>query len=467
MESFNPLDGTRLGAVEAVAPGQVQAAVDDVAAVQPFWALLPLADRARYMRRAAQALIDRLDELAEMLSREQGKPLNESYTMELLPTIDSLRWLADAGPGILADERVPLPVFLKQKRARFTYEPLGVAGVLGHPSFPWSVPFGEAATALMAGNGVVLRPHPVAPLVGARIQEVFERAGLPEGLVHTVQGGDDVERALADSSAATPPARPSGPSSMVVCADANTANAIAGCLWGAFAGGGQSASSIARVFVVRELAEPFVEKVVAGAQDLRVGDPLSLDTEIGPMPSLEALERAKEAVDAALAAGATLHCGGADQPFFRPAVLTGALDTGLPGPALTIITVEDEDEAIARIRGAGPAASASVWTSSRAKGERIAGRLDVPQVWINDHLLGRNPSRHDLLARTRAKRLTWEPSKIRNPWWHPYDASLARATRASAKLLYGRDADKPEALRRGALPLLRVGRKSLRDVFRR
>ena len=108
----------RLGAVETIRPDAVQSVVDDVAEVQPFWAQLPLPDRARYMRRAAQAIIDQLDELAELLSREQGKPINEAYVMELLPTIDSLRWLAEAGPGILEDERVPLPVFIKQKRAR-------------------------------------------------------------------------------------------------------------------------------------------------------------------------------------------------------------------------------------------------------------------------------------------------------------------------------------------------------------
>ena len=101
LESFSPLDGTRLGAVETIRPDAVQSVVDDVASVQPFWAQLPLADRARYMRRAVQAIIDQLDELAQLLSREQGKPLNESYVMELLPSIDALRWLAEAGPGIL------------------------------------------------------------------------------------------------------------------------------------------------------------------------------------------------------------------------------------------------------------------------------------------------------------------------------------------------------------------------------
>src|SRR2546421_11232665 len=121
LESFSPLDGARLGAVETIRPEQVQSVVDDVASVQPFWAQLPLTDRARYLRRAAQAIIDQLDELATLLTREQGKPINESFTMELLPTIDSLRWLAEAGPGILEDERIPLPVFIKQKRARLFF----------------------------------------------------------------------------------------------------------------------------------------------------------------------------------------------------------------------------------------------------------------------------------------------------------------------------------------------------------
>src|ERR687892_2337053 len=103
LEAFSPLDGTKLGAVPTVAPHEVQAIVDDVAEVQPFWAQLPLADRARYMRRAAEVLVEDMDEVADLLTREQGKPITESYTMELLPTIDTLNWCADAGPGILAD----------------------------------------------------------------------------------------------------------------------------------------------------------------------------------------------------------------------------------------------------------------------------------------------------------------------------------------------------------------------------
>jgi acyl-CoA reductase-like NAD-dependent aldehyde dehydrogenase len=513
LESFSPLDGARLGAVPTIAPSEVQAVVDDVAGVQPFWAQLPLGDRARYMRRAGQAIIDQLDELAELLTREQGKPRNESYVMELLPTIDSLRWLADAGPGILEDERIPLPIFMKQKRARFTYEPLGVVGVIAPWNYPWSIPFGEVAVALMAGNGVVLKPASLTPLIGQRIQEVFERAGVPEGLVRTVHGGGAVGQALVESTAAkiffTGSAQVGrgvgeecarrmkgsvlelgGKDPMIVCADANLANAVSGCLWGGFANAGQTCSGIERVYVVRELAERFIDGVVEGAQKLRVGDPLDWETEIGPMVSDEQLRQVKELVDDAVAAGATMRCGGADAPWFRPAVLTGVtqdmriMREEIFGPVVPIVTVDDEDEAIALANDSIFGLGASVWTMNRAKGERIAGRLQSGMVWINDHMfshgacscswggvkdsgLGRSHSKFGLYECVNVKLVTWEPSRTRDFWWYPYDEALGRAMQASAKLLYGRDADKPGALRRGLGPLARVGGKTLRDVFRR
>src|SRR4051794_4149368 len=140
LESFNPATGELLGAVPVVGPGEVQAVVDEVADVQPFWAQLPLSDRARYMRRTAQVIIDNLDELTALLTREQGKPRVESYTMELVPSIDALHWIADNGPRLLADERIRYsqPYFLG-KRSWCEYDPLGVVGVIAPWNYPWSI----------------------------------------------------------------------------------------------------------------------------------------------------------------------------------------------------------------------------------------------------------------------------------------------------------------------------------------
>jgi acyl-CoA reductase-like NAD-dependent aldehyde dehydrogenase len=513
LESFSPMNGERIGSVPTVAPERVQAVVDDVAEVQPFWAQLPLSDRARYMRRTAQVIIDNLDGLTALLTREQGKPRNESYAMELLPTIDSLRWIAQAGPGFLEDERVPLPIFLKQKSARFAYEPLGVVGVIAPWNYPWSIPFGEVAIALMAGNGVVLKPASLTPLIGERIREVFERAGLPEGLVRTVHGGGAVGRALVESSAAKifftgsvevgrgvgvacaermkgSVLELGGKDPMIVCADANLPNAVSGCLWGGFANAGQTCSGIERVYVMRDVADRFVEGVVEGARALRVGDPMDWSTEIGPMVSPEQLGLVKELVDDAVAAGATLHCGGADARFYRPAVLTGVnhqmriMREEIFGPVIPIVTVDSEEEAVRLANDSEFGLGGSVWTMDRPRGERLARRIQAGMVWVNDHMyshgacscawggvkqsgLGRSHSKFGFYECVNVKLLTWEPSRTRDFWWYPYDESLGKALHSAAQLLYGRDADKAAALRRGARPLARVARKSLRDVFKR
>src|SRR3954454_10483639 len=258
------------------------------------------------MRRTAQVIIDNLDELSELLTREQGKPRNESFSMELVPTIDSLRWIAESGQRILADEEVSMPLFVRQKSAHFAYEPLGVVGVIAPWNYPWSIPFGEVAIALMAGNGVVLKPSELTPLIGERIRWVFERAGLPQGIVRVAQGTGEVGNALVESSAAkiffTGSAdvgrqvgaacaqrmkgsvlELGGKDPMIVCADANLPNAISGCLWGGFANAGQTCSGIERVYVLREIADRFVEGVVRGAEALRMGDPMEWTTEVGPM----------------------------------------------------------------------------------------------------------------------------------------------------------------------------------------
>jgi acyl-CoA reductase-like NAD-dependent aldehyde dehydrogenase len=514
LESFNPATGELVGTVPKLEPADIQAVVDDVAGVQPFWAQLPLSDRARYMRRAAQVLIDNLDDLSELLAREQGKPRTEAMTMELLPTVDGLHWIADNGPDILGDHKNDHPsIFVRTKRHFVTYEPLGVVGVIAPWNYPWTIPFGEVAIALMCGNGVVLKPASLTPLIGERIQWVFERAGLPEGIVRTVHGGGAVGNALVESSAskifftgsvevgrrvgiaAAEQLKGSvlelgGKDAQLVLADAPLDNAIAGCLWGGFANAGQTCSGIERVYVAREVADRFVDGVVAGAKALRVGDPMRYDTEIGPMVSEEQYEIVKELVDDAVASGATLHCGGPDEElggtYYRPAVLTGVthemriMKEEIFGPVVPIVVVDSEEEAIRLANDSEFGLGASVWSRDRDRAERIGHRLESGMVWLNDHMythgvcacawggvkasgIGRAHSQFGFYECVNIKQMVWEPSLTRNFWWFPYDSYLVPALSSATRLLYGRDADKPEALKNGARPLLRVARKVLLD----
>jgi len=515
LESFNPATGELVGSVATITPDQVQAVVDDVARIQPAWAELSLGDRATYLRRAADVLLDEIDEIAELLVNEQGKPRTEAYTMELLPTVDALHWCAKAGPKILADEKVRMSqAFLLSKRAYFSYEPIGVVGVVAPWNYPWSIPFGEVAIALMAGNGVVLKPASLTPLLGEAIRRVFEKGGLPEGLVRVVHGGGAVGDALARSSAGKifftgsvevgrkvgevcagqlkgSVLELGGKDPMIVCADADLDNAISGAVWGGFANAGQTCSGIERVYVVREIADRFVEGVAREARKLQLGDPLQWETEIGPMTSEGQYEIVCELIEDAVASGATKLCGGPTEvagltgKFVAPTVLTGVthemriMREEIFGPVLPIVVVDSEQEAIDLANDSEFGLGASVWTKDRQKGARIARRVESGMVWVNDHSfshgacqcawggvkdsgVGRSHSKFGFYECVNVKTNSWEPGLARDFWWHPYDRTLGEAVRASAKVLYGKGAKRTEALRTGAKPLLAIGARTLR-----
>ncbi|MBA3328594.1 MAG: aldehyde dehydrogenase family protein, partial [Solirubrobacterales bacterium] len=154
IESVSPVDGAALGSLVATAPADVAAAVAGSAEVQRLWAQLRLTDRARYLARAAQAVIDEWDDIAAVVVREQGRPIAEAQSMELLPAVETLQWLAASGPDVLAPERVGVARSLyPTKRARLTFEPLGVVAVLTPGAEPFATPLGDVAVALMGGNG--------------------------------------------------------------------------------------------------------------------------------------------------------------------------------------------------------------------------------------------------------------------------------------------------------------------------
>jgi acyl-CoA reductase-like NAD-dependent aldehyde dehydrogenase len=514
LESFNPATGELIGAVETLTSSKVQGVVDDVAEVQPFWAALSLEDRARYMRRAGDVLLSELDGIAELLTDEQGKPRVESYTMEILPTVDALKWIADNGPEILADEKLSMPIFLKSKSAKLTYEPIGVVGVIAPWNYPWSIPFGEVAIALMAGNGVVLKPASLTPLIGERIRQTFEKAGLPEGLVRTVHGGGRIGDALAKSSAGKifftgsvevgrkvgvvcarrmkgSVLELGGKDPQIVCPDADLANAISGAVWGGFANAGQTCSGIERVYVHRDVADAFLEGVVRETERLTVGDPRDWATEIGPMVSDEQAGMVTELVEDAVKNGAEQLTGGPTKVegmkgnFIAPIVLTGVthemriMKEEIFGPVLPVITVDSEQEAVELANDSQFGLGASIWTKDRAKGERMAHQIQSGMVWVNDHSfshgacvcawggvkdsgLGRSHSKFGFYECVNIKQLAWEPGWTRDLWWQPYDRRLGDAIRYSTQLLYSRNGNRLKALRDGFRPLVEVTRRAMR-----
>jgi acyl-CoA reductase-like NAD-dependent aldehyde dehydrogenase len=373
------------------------------AQAQPFWAELPPADRGRYLIRAAQVMLDVSSELVRFLGEAHGRTPAEAWALELLPAVDALHWAARAGQDALAAERIPAFTALgRTRRGELRREPLGLVAVRGSERAPWAWPIEHVAAALMAGNGVLLAPSPA----GERIARCFERAAVPEGIVSVAADLGPATRTFDDATAGL---EAKGP--MLVLADADLDRAAAAAAWGAFAAGGRLPAGVARVLVAREVAEAFAARAA-----IRAPDPA--------------------AVRGALAAA---------DPLVAEAD---------PGAVLPVVAVADDEEGLA-LAAAGPAGGgASVWSEDDEKAARMARAVPAPVVWVNDHA---SPIRPRPLSRfDEVTRPVLHARGGPTPWWPPQDAALVRALRATATMLYGRDADRAAALRDGLRPLLRL-----------
>jgi acyl-CoA reductase-like NAD-dependent aldehyde dehydrogenase len=443
--------------------------IDRALAAQPLWALVAPRDRARYLRRAAMAVLDELEPLADLLAAEAGQPRSEAMLAELLPSVGGLHGLAGDGPDALADRRLgPVPALRAGRRSTLVQAPLGVVGVHVRDASSWAGPLLEVAAALLAGNAVILVP--AAPRAAARMQNAFVRAGLPEELF---QVGDERQIAGAARIVALDP--PTAKGTMLVLTGAPLDRAVTGAVWAAFAGSGRRHAAVGRAVAVRPQAPALAAGIEAAALRLRVGDPRRPDTEVGPLASAADRDRVEALVAAAEAAGATRLCGGpidvsgAAGAFYAPAVLRAVppdaplLHEPVPGPVLALVEAASEAEAIA-LAGGTPG-TLSVWTGDVEHGERVARLLGAEIAWINEHGVA-TPAAPVRLARYVASRqLASQPTRLRSARWLPYDPALLRAATASARLLHGRESERWATLRGGALPLartaLRLGREAL------
>jgi acyl-CoA reductase-like NAD-dependent aldehyde dehydrogenase len=425
--------------------------------VTRLWAALRVPDRARYLERTAQAVIDEFDDICGAIAAESQRPRAEIAALELLAAIDVLRWLAEESRQLTGARRFSLPRALHPlTRASAGFAPVGVVGIRGTRGAPFAEPLAMVGAALLAGNGVVLAPGPDAAAAAVRLARVLARAGLPEGLVRV--GNVSLARCARVLEEG---AGPRGADAMIVLADADLSHAAAGALWGACCGAGQLAGSVKRVYVVRECFDELLDAVTRGAQELVPGDPVLPGTQLGPLAGEPVAEALEDAIDEAVRGGATLHCGGrtsaAGVPgtFFAPAVLTGVpagarlVERRISGPALSLAAVADSAAAVALANGGERSLGASVWAADRRAAVRIARELHARVVWGNDHPPA-PPARlvaTEALPRcTREQLITWEAPSRRPPWRYPYDGAATRAAQALAALHSAREGARERAL---------------------
>ena len=296
---------------------------------------MPLRERGRVVAEAAQVLLRRSDELATAVTRETGKPLMEASAIDVGGSALVLDWIGHYAPRILAPERIATPqLLLKHKRHTIIYRPLGVVGVIAAWNYPLLVPVGPVAMALVAGNGVVLKPSEHTPLSGDLLASVFAEAGLPDGVLRVVHGagptgeaicrapsiakvcftggvanGERVRRLAAEHGKSVI-LELGGNDAAIVCHDADLDRAVAGTLWAGTAGAGQTCAAVERVYVDRRVYPEYLRRLLESAAAIRLGNPMDPATQLGPLISQGQFERVLTHLDDAVAKGATLERGG-------------------------------------------------------------------------------------------------------------------------------------------------------------
>jgi acyl-CoA reductase-like NAD-dependent aldehyde dehydrogenase len=490
IESRDPATGELLGTVPVTPPKDVAGIAEEVARVQRGWALVPLAERCRIVGRAVEVLLRRYGELALAVTRENGKTLMESTSADVGALIIAVDWIARHGHRYLSPERVrdPQPI-LKHKRHWIRFSPLGVVGIIAPWNYPLLLPGGEVAEALVAGNGVLLKPSEHSPLCGDRLAEVFREAGVPEGLLRVIHGVGPTGAALCEApairkifftgsvatgrrvmEAAARHGKPvvlelGGNDPAIVCADADLDRAASGTLWGAMSSAGHTCAAVERVYVDRSVYDDYVGRVAEKARAMRVGDGRDPDTQIGPLLNEDQYTKALAHVDDAVAHGATLVCGGpVDVPglsgrFLAPTVLTG-VDHSMEvmreetfGPVLPVMAFDSEDQAVALANDTRYGLGASVWTRDVRRGRALAERIDAGMVWINDHAYSRaaaqtpwggikdsgtgvTHSKFGLYEMVDKRLVAEDSGRVPVGWWYPYDDNRRRGFAAVIEALY-------------------------------
>lgn len=485
--SYNPATGQEIGRVALRTAPEVQKAVARARAAQSSWANTSFRQRAKVILQTRQLVLQQIDDIANLISRETGKPIAEAISMEIVPSLDLMHYFARKTAGLLEPQPIDIGQYgLMGRSSEIIYKPLGVIGIISPWNFPWATPLDEVVMALMAGNAVVLKPSELTPFTALKIGDVFKQAALPEGLLEIVTGDGSTGAALVDAAVdkvmftgsvetgkcvAETAARHltpvvlelGGKDPMIVFEDANLTNAARAAVWGGFANAGQACASVERCYVHESIASRFIELVLKETGALKQGDSSAgEDVDLGSMTNQRQLEIVEDHISDARARGAEVLTGGRRLQqtagwFHEPTVVTN-VDHSMKlmrdetfGPVLPIMTFKSDDEAIRLANDSIYGLTASVWTRNIARGQRVAEKIQAGTVMVNEVVYthgiaqtpwggvkqsgyGRTHGRMGLLElvtpqHIHVNRVPW----VADVWWFRYSTQASALFRSLAR----------------------------------
>lgn len=410
----NPSTGQRLASVQSASADDVDDAVHAAEAAAGPWGALAPSERARLVRRLADALEAHAEELAWLDTLDAGLPL-WMMRIDVATGIQRMRMFADFALTLTGQT---IPASAGNLHLTFP-RPFGVVARIIPFNHPFMFAASKLAAPLMAGNAVILKPSELTPLSALRLGELA-RDILPPGVLSVLHGGPAVGQRLVRSESIRRIAftgshtvgreiqkigaevgikhvslELGGKNAMIVFDDADVDTAVAAAVKGMnFAFAGQSCGSTSRVFLHHGIAQQFTAKFVRAVNALRVGLPWEPDVQIGPMVTEKQRQRVEGFIQRALDAGAVRLSAEIQVPgggSFVPPVVFGGVDPHSElgqeevfGPVVSLFSFEEEDEVLALANGVRYGLTGSIWTNELSRAFRVARGLDAGYVWIND-----------------------------------------------------------------------------------
>jgi len=409
-ESLNPATGDVVATFPVHAAEDVNAAVERARVAAPWWRELGYDGRRKRLRAWRTLLVQRSDELAELMHRENGKPVEDALG-EVVLAVEHLSWAAANAEKVLGRRRVAPGMLAMNHSASTTYVPYGVIGVIGPWNYPVHTPLGSITYALAAGNAVVFKPSEYTPTLGKWLTDSFAEVVPEQPVFQLITGFGDTGAALCQAgvdklaftgstatgkkimAACADTLTPvliecGGKDALIVAGDADLDAAVDATVWGGMSNAGQTCAGVERVYAVASVYDDFVARVTHEAALIRGGNDAA--AQYGPMTMPAQIDVVRRHIDDALARGGRAVVGGPDSvqpPYVQPVVLvdvpedSAAMQEETFGPTLTITKVRDVDEAIERANANPFGLGGAVFSAKQ--GEQIADRLSCGMVSIN------------------------------------------------------------------------------------
>jgi acyl-CoA reductase-like NAD-dependent aldehyde dehydrogenase len=475
IEVCSPATGEVVGSVPVASRDDVAKATAKARVAQVEWGQRSLAERCAVLTQVKNAIIDRTDDICNLLSKEQGKPRVEAMVHEVANLVDLIHYFTAEADRILAPEPIPLHL-LKHRASYLHWKPRGVIGIIGPWNFPFMICNGPVVVALLAGNGVVVKPSEFTPLIQELAREIFIQGGVPEDLIQVVHGYGETGAALVDhvdmveftGSVATGRkvaaqcgerlipcvTELGGKAPALVLDDANLARTAGGLTWGGFANCGQVCASVERVLVHRSVLPGLLELLVPKVAALKPGNTQADPSiQIGPLNNRRQRDIVQALVEDAVSKGAKALVGGnpIDGPgnFFEPTILVDVttdmdiVNKETFGPVLPIMVFDDDEAMVQEANRSHLGLLAYVFSTNSDRAQAIAERIEAGTVMINDvlathgmpetpwggvkssgvgHTHGDDSLRH--MCQQRHVNYGRLPALRSEPYWYPYGPKL-------------------------------------------